>query len=138
MSPSKNNVHFPNQNFEPIARDSKRDRLLKQPAPAKTKGVPFHFGKSMFADDATCILSSQQELETLCATIFHHMHHFGLLMHAGTLDGNSNHQTKSKMETMFILACPMNQEDIDAATTDIVFALSTFLSLKNSNTWDLV
>jgi hypothetical protein len=33
-------------------RDSKRGQLLKQPAPAKTKGVPFHFGKSMFADDA--------------------------------------------------------------------------------------
>jgi hypothetical protein len=39
-------------------RDSKRGRLLKQPAPAKTKGVPFHFGKSMFADDAAYILSS--------------------------------------------------------------------------------
>ena len=47
-------------------RDSKCGRLLKQPAPAKTKGVPFHFGKSMFADDAAYILSSRQELETLC------------------------------------------------------------------------
>jgi hypothetical protein len=43
-------------------RDSKRGPLLKQPVPAKTKGVPFHFGKSMFADDAAYILSSQQEL----------------------------------------------------------------------------
>jgi len=39
-------------------RDPKHGRLLKQPAPAKTKGVPFHFGKSMFADDAAYILSS--------------------------------------------------------------------------------
>jgi hypothetical protein len=96
-------------------------RLLKQPAPAKTKGVPFHFGKSMFADDAAYILSSRQELETLCAAIFHHMRHFGLLMHAGTLNENGNHQTKSKTEAMFIPAHPMTQEDIDAATTDIVF-----------------
>jgi hypothetical protein len=102
-------------------RDSKRGRLLKQPAPAKTKGVPFHFGKSMFADDAAYILSSRQELEMLCAAIFHHMRHFGLLMHAGTLDENGNHQTKSKTEAMFIPAHPMTQEDIDAATTDIVF-----------------
>jgi hypothetical protein len=48
----------------------------------------------MFADDAMYILSSRQELEMLCAAIFHHMRHFGLLMHAGTLDENGNHQTK--------------------------------------------
>jgi hypothetical protein len=48
------------------------------------------------------------------------MRHFGLLMHAGTLDENGNHQTKSKTEAMFIPAHPMTQEDIDAATTDIV------------------
>ena len=72
-------------------RDSKRGRLLKQPAPAKTKGVPFHFGKSMFADDTMYILSSRPGLETLCAAIFHHMRRFGLLMHAGTLDENGNH-----------------------------------------------
>jgi hypothetical protein len=43
-------------------------------------------------------------------------------MHASTtLDENGNHQTKSKTEAMFIPACPMTQEDIDAATTDIVF-----------------
>jgi hypothetical protein len=75
----------------------------------------------MFADDAAYILSSRQELEMLCAAIFHHMRHFGLLMHAGTLDENGNHQTKSKTEAMFIPACPMTQEDINAATTDIVF-----------------
>jgi hypothetical protein len=57
----------------------------------------------------------------LCAAIFHHMHHFGLLMHASTLDENGNHQTKSKTEAMFIPARPMTQEDIDAATTNIVF-----------------
>jgi hypothetical protein len=96
-------------------------RLLKQPAPAKTKGVPFHFSKSMFADDATYILSSRPELEMLCAAIFHHMRRFGLRMHAGTLDENGNHQTKSKTEAMFIPAHPMTQEDIDANTTDIVF-----------------
>jgi hypothetical protein len=49
------------------------------------------------------------------------MHHFRLLMHAGTLDENGNHQTKSKMEAMLIPAHPMTQEDIDAAPTDIVF-----------------
>jgi hypothetical protein len=75
----------------------------------------------MFADNATYILSSPQELKTACAIIFHHMHPFGLLMHAGTLDENGNHQTKSKTEAMFIPAQPMTQEDIDAATTDIVF-----------------
>jgi hypothetical protein len=57
----------------------------------------------------------------ICTTIFHHMCHFGLLMHAGTLNENGNHQMKSKTEAMFIPACPMTQEDIDAATTDIVF-----------------
>jgi hypothetical protein len=87
----------------------------------------------MFADDAAYILSSRPELETLCAAIFHHMRHFGLLMHAGTLDENGNHQMKSKTEAMFIPAHPMTQEDIDANT----LALSTFPSLKNSNTWDL-
>jgi hypothetical protein len=46
---------------------------------------------------------------------------FGLLMHAGTLKENGNHQTKSKMEALFIPARPMTQEDIDAATTDILF-----------------
>jgi hypothetical protein len=75
----------------------------------------------MFADNATYILSSRQELKTPCATIMHHMHPFGLLMHAGTFDENGNHQTKSKTEAMFIPAHPMTQEDIDAATTDIVF-----------------
>jgi hypothetical protein len=75
----------------------------------------------MFADNATYILSSRQELEMLCVAIFHHMRRFGLLMHAGTLDENGNHQTKSKTEAMFIPACPMTQEDIDAATTNIVF-----------------
>jgi hypothetical protein len=75
----------------------------------------------MFTDDAVYILSSQQELEMLCTTIFHHMCHFGLLMHAGTLNENGNHEMKSKMEAMlFIPTCPMTQEDIDAATTDIV------------------
>jgi hypothetical protein len=58
MSLSKNNVHFPNRNFEPIVTPKQHGRLLKQPAPAKTKGVPFHFGKSMFADNAAYILSS--------------------------------------------------------------------------------
>jgi hypothetical protein len=58
---------------------------------------------------------------TLCAAIFHHMRHFGLLMHAGTLDENGNHQTKSKTEAIFIPARPMTQEDIDAPTTNIVF-----------------
>jgi hypothetical protein len=57
----------------------------------------------------------------LCAAIFHHMRHFGLQMHAGTLDENGNHQTKSKTGAMFIPARPMTQENIDAATTDIVF-----------------
>jgi hypothetical protein len=75
----------------------------------------------MFADDATYILSSRQELETLCAAIFHHMCHFGLLMHAGTLDKKGNHQTKSKTEAMFIPVRPMTQEDIDATITNIVF-----------------
>jgi hypothetical protein len=70
----------------------------------------------MFADDAMYILSSRQELETLCAAIFHHMHHFGLLMHPGTLDENGNHQTKSKTEATFIPACPMTQEDISQAS----------------------
>jgi hypothetical protein len=64
----------------------------------------------MFTDDAAYIISSQQELEMLCAAMFHHMHHFGLLMHAGTLDENGNHQTKSKMEAMFIPAHPMMTE----------------------------
>jgi hypothetical protein len=75
----------------------------------------------MFADDAAYILSSRQELEMLCAAIFHHMRHFGLLMHAGSLDENGNHQMNSKTEAMFIPACPMTQEDIAAATTNIVF-----------------
>jgi hypothetical protein len=75
----------------------------------------------MFADNAVYILSSRPELKMLCAAIFHHMHRFVLLMHAGTLNENGNHQTKSKMEAMFIPAHPMTQEDIDAATTDIVF-----------------
>jgi hypothetical protein len=75
----------------------------------------------MFADDAAYILSSQQELEMLCAAIFHHMCRFALVMHAGTLDENGNHQAKSKTEEMFIPACPMTQEDINAATTNIVF-----------------
>jgi hypothetical protein len=75
----------------------------------------------MFADNATYILSSRQELETLCAAIFHHMRHFRLLMHASTLDENGNHQMKSKTEAMFIPAHPMTQENINAATTDIVF-----------------
>jgi hypothetical protein len=95
--------------------------LLKQPVPSKTKGVPFHFGKSMFTNNATYILSSRQELEMLCAAIFDHMHHFGLLMHAGTLDETGSHQTKSKTEAMFIPAHPMTQEDIDATSTNIVF-----------------
>jgi hypothetical protein len=46
--------------------DSKRGQLLKQPAPAKTKGVPFYFGKSMFADDATYILSSAPPSSITC------------------------------------------------------------------------
>jgi hypothetical protein len=75
----------------------------------------------MFADDATYILSSRQELETLCAAIFHHMCRLTLVMHAGTLHENGNHQAKSKTEAMFIPACPMTQEDINAATTNIVF-----------------
>jgi hypothetical protein len=64
---SKNRCALPEPEFR-THRDSKRGRLLKQPAPAKTKGVPFHLGKSMFTDDATYIPSSWQELETLCAT----------------------------------------------------------------------
>ncbi len=59
----------------------------------------------MFADNAMYILSSRQELETLCLAIFHHMCHFGLLMHAGTLDENGNHQTKSKTEAMLLHSC---------------------------------
>jgi hypothetical protein len=47
------------------------------------------------------------------------MRHFRLLMHAGTLDENGNHQTKSKTEAMFIPTHPMTQEDIDAATTNM-------------------
>jgi hypothetical protein len=39
-------------------RNSTRGRLLAQPAPARTKGVPFHFSKSMFADDTAYILLS--------------------------------------------------------------------------------
>jgi hypothetical protein len=85
----------------------------------------------MFADDAAYILSSQQEFETLCATIFHHMRRFGLLMHASTLDENGNHQTKSKTEEMFIPARPMTQEDIDAATTDIVFGTQPVCSFHS-------
>jgi hypothetical protein len=50
-----------------------------------------------------------------------YMRRFGLLMHAGTLDENGNPQTKSKTEAIFIPAHPMTPEDIDAATTDIVF-----------------
>jgi hypothetical protein len=95
--------------------------------PAKTKGVPFHFGKSMVTDVAAYILYSLQELEMLWAAIFCHMCHFGLLMHAGALDENGNHQTKSKTEAMFIPACPMTQEDIDAATTDIVFGSTQYV-----------
>jgi hypothetical protein len=34
------------------------------------------------------------------------MRRFGLLMHAGTLDENGNHQIKSKTEAMFILHVP--------------------------------
>ena len=49
------------------------------------------------------------------------MRPFGLLMHAGAPDENGNHQTKSKTEAMFNPAHPMTQENINAATTDIVF-----------------
>ncbi len=59
-------------------RDSNRGRLLKQPAPTKTKRAPFHFGKSMFADDAACLLSSRAELEELCAAARHHLSCFEL------------------------------------------------------------
>jgi hypothetical protein len=48
-------------------------RLLTQPAPAQTKGVPFHFSKSMFADDTAYILLSQADIETTCPVVFHHM-----------------------------------------------------------------
>jgi hypothetical protein len=88
----KKQCALPEPEFQTHSDSKRGGQLLKQPAPAKTKGVPFHFGKSMFADNATYILSSRPELETLCAAIFHHMHRFGLLMHAGTLDEN---QTKS-------------------------------------------
>jgi hypothetical protein len=39
-------------------QNSNRGRLLTQPMPAQTKGVLFHFSKSMFADDTAYILLS--------------------------------------------------------------------------------
>jgi hypothetical protein len=67
------------------------------------------------------------------------MHHFGLLMHAGTLDENGNHASNEIKNGGNVHSCTsMTQEDINAATTDIVFGTRyILLSLKNSNTWDL-
>ena len=120
MSPFKKQSAPPEPEFR-THRDSNRGRLLKQPAPTTTKGVPFHFGKSMFADDTAYLLSSREEVEKLSCAIFHHMRRFGLLMHAGSLDENGTHKTKSKTEAMFFPARSMTQEELDIATADIVF-----------------
>jgi hypothetical protein len=57
MSLSKNNVHFPNRNFEPIVTPNVVDYSsnLHLPGPRE---YHFTWGKSMFADDAMYILSS--------------------------------------------------------------------------------
>jgi hypothetical protein len=46
----------------------------------------------MFANDTAYILLSQADIETTCPAVFHHMRHFGLLMHAGSLDPNGTRQ----------------------------------------------
>ena len=88
--------------------------------PTKTKGLPFHFGKSMFADDTAYLLLSRDDLQELCPTILHHMHRFGLLMHVSSLDENGNHLTESKTKAMYFPAHPLTKEQLDAATADIV------------------
>jgi hypothetical protein len=119
----KNNVHFPNRNFEPIMILTVVDYSsnLRLPRPRE-----YHFTSvnqcSLTMLHISYPLDKNSKCSvTLCAAIFHHMCRFGLLMHAGTLDENGNHQTKSKTEAMFIPAHPMTQGDINAATTNIVF-----------------
>jgi hypothetical protein len=98
-----------------------KGKLLQQLAPATTKGLPFNFGKSMFAKDTTYLLLSQAEIQKGCTAIFKHMQCFGLLMHVRELDKDSNHKTQSKMEAMFIPAHPMTPAEMDASTTVILF-----------------
>jgi hypothetical protein len=114
----KNNVHFPNRNFEPIVTLNVVDYSsnLHLPRPRE-----YHFTSVNQCSLTMLRISSPLDENLKCSALASSMRHFGLLMHAGTLDENGNHQTKSKTEAMFIPACPMTQEDIDAATIDIVF-----------------
>ena len=120
MSLSKNNVHFPNRNFEPIVTlnvvDYSSNLHLPRPREYHFTSVnqclltmlhifyPLNENLKCSAPPSsiTCIIS-------------------GFSCTPSTLDENGSHQTKSKMEAMFIPARPMTQEDIDAATTNIVF-----------------
>ncbi len=75
---------------------SGKGKLLWQPASATTKGLPFNFGKSMFADDAAYLILSWTDIQTVCPIIFKHMQCFGLLMQVGELNEDGNHKMQSK------------------------------------------
>jgi hypothetical protein len=76
-------------------------RLRIQPKPVETKGHPFNFSKSLFADDGTLISDGLED----------RVARFGLLMHAGTRQAVGTTLEKSKTEAMYFPASPNSESN---------------------------
>jgi hypothetical protein len=96
-------------------------RLKYQPAPTRTKGYKFNFGKSMFVDDTAYIAGSREELLETAGELLPHFRRFGLLMHVGNLNPDGTHKTDSKTEALFIPARRMSPDAYEEATKDLIF-----------------
>jgi hypothetical protein len=99
----------------------KHGRILHQPDPTRTKGVPFLFSKAMFADEVAHLLLSRDNIEASCSDIFQHLKCFGLIMHVGKLKLDGTPETKSKTQAMYFPAKDISQSKLDAAQANIVF-----------------
>jgi hypothetical protein len=66
MNPTRSNgCALPEPAFQ-THHHSGKGKLLWQPAPATTKGLPFNFGKSMFANDTAYLILSWTDIQTVC------------------------------------------------------------------------
>jgi hypothetical protein len=101
---------------------TQRGRLIQQPNPARTKGTPFQFDKSLFVDDTAYLYGTRAEMLDFSGKLLAHFRRFGLLMHVGTCDENGVHLTSSKTEeAMYFPATPRTPAELQAAKTDLVF-----------------
>jgi len=91
------------------------------PNPARTKGTPFCFDKSLFVDNTAYLFGKREETLASCEKLQIHFQRFGLIMHFGCLNQDGSHKTQSKTEAMYFPATKKTEAEMQEVKVDLIF-----------------